>query len=198
MPTQYPEMFVIRHGQTEWNLAGRHQGRLDSPLTQKGRQQARVMGQMLQREIGGRTDVAAYSSPQGRALQTAELSLAALSWSVTQDERLCEVSFGAWQGLTHDEIAAGWPKQAAFGEQNPQEWHYMSPGGETLADLQDRADRFLKDLADPAVVFTHGVLSRVLRARWLGLNEHEMLELPGGQGIIFHLARGHGHRVIEK
>ena len=198
MPIQYPELFVIRHGQTEWNLARRHQGRLDSPLTEKGQQQARHMGSVLQRVVGGRTDVAAFSSPQGRAFHTAQLSLASLGWPIKQDERLCEVAFGVWEGLTRDEIDAGWGDQVAYAEQHPVAWNYMSPGGETLADLQLRTDSFLKDLAGPAVIFTHGVLSRVLRARWLRLNEYEMLDLPGGQGIIFHLSPRHGHQMIEK
>ena len=65
-------------------------------------------------------------------------------------------------------------------------------------DLQHRADSLLRDLTKPAVIFTHGVLSRVLRARWLGLNEYEMLELPGGQGIVFHLSEQGGYQVIGK
>ena len=93
-----------------------------------------------------------------------------------------------WEGLTQAEIDAGWPDKATYAEQNPVEWHFSSPGGEGLHDLQARADSFLQDLSGPTVVFTHGILSRVLRARWLGLNEYEMLDLPGGQGIIFHLS----------
>ncbi|WP_371169775.1 histidine phosphatase family protein [Aliiroseovarius sp. 2305UL8-7] len=198
MTNSYPELFVIRHGQTEWNVARRHQGRLDSPLTEKGVQQAHDMGQMLVRTFGPRTDLVAYSSPQGRALRTANLALEPLGWSVTQDARLREISFGAWEGLTQAEVDAGWPDQATYAEQNPIEWHFSSPGGEGLHDLQARADSFLQDLTGPTVVFTHGILSRVLRARWMGLNEHEMLDLPGGQGIIFHLSPTQGHQTIEK
>ncbi len=198
MNDRYPELFVIRHGQTEWNLARRHQGRMDSPLTELGRQQARDMGAVLQRIVGRRTDMNAYCSPQGRALQTAALSLAPLGWPVTEDARLCEVAFGAWEGLTQTEINAAWPALSAMAEDDPISWHFMSPGGEGYLDLERRADAFLADLSGPAVVFTHGILSRVLRARWLGLNEHEMLDLPGGQGIIFHLSPQHGHRTVEK
>ncbi|MDE9450642.1 histidine phosphatase family protein [Aliiroseovarius sp. Z3] len=198
MHSRHPELFVIRHGQTEWNLARRHQGRLDSPLTELGCQQAREMGVILRRIVGERQDVQAFSSPQGRALQTAELSLKPLGWPLTQDARLCEVAFGAWEGLTQTEINAAWPALSAMAEDDPINWHFMSPGGETYLDLERRADAFLADLSGPAVIFTHGILSRVLRARWLGLNEHEMLDLPGGQGIIFHLSDQHGHRTIEK
>ncbi|MCK0143333.1 histidine phosphatase family protein [Aliiroseovarius sp. F20344] len=198
MDSVFPDLYVIRHGQTEWNVARRHQGRLDSPLTEKGQTQARDMGQMLSRRVAGRMDIQSFSSPQGRALHTAQIALTPLGWQVTQDARLCEVSYGAWEGLTRDEIDAGWPEQAAYAEQNPVEWNFSSPGGEGLHDLKARADSFLRELTGPAIVFTHGVLSRVLRAQWLGLNEYEMLELPGGQGIIFHLSSDGGHRVIEK
>ncbi|SEW21544.1 probable phosphoglycerate mutase [Aliiroseovarius sediminilitoris] len=198
MTKLYPEIFVIRHGQTEWNLARRQQGRLDSPLTELGCQQARDMGEMLQRVVGEREDIKAFSSPQGRALQTAALSLAPFGWPVTEDARLCEVAFGAWEGLTQARIKAGWPALAAMSEEDPINWHFRSPGGERYRDLELRADAFLGDLAGPAVIFTHGILSRVLRTRWMGLTADDMLDLPGGQGIIFHLSPRHGHRTIEK
>ncbi|GHE86846.1 phosphoglycerate mutase [Aliiroseovarius zhejiangensis] len=194
----HPELFVIRHGQTEWNVARRHQGRLDSPLTAQGRKQAGDIGVTLHRLLAGRDDVRAYSSPQGRALETAALALEPLGWSVQRDARLCEIAFGAWEGLTQDEINARWPALASLAEVDPISWHFTSPGGETYLDLARRVDAFLSQLAGPAVIFTHGILSRVLRARWLGLNEHDMLGLPGGQGIIFHLSAEGGHQVIEK
>ena len=198
MSTTYPELFVIRHGQTLWNVEGRHQGRLDSRLTATGTEQARRMGTMLLKRVKDRRDMTAVTSPQGRAHSTAQIAMAPLGWPVTVDDRLCETSFGAWEGLTLDEIRQNWPQQAAFGEDNPLEWNFKSPGGESLTDLQSRADSFLGDLTGPAIVFTHGIFSRVLRARWLGLTDEGMLALPGGQGVIFHLCPDHGHQLIEK
>ncbi|WP_424942843.1 histidine phosphatase family protein [Aliiroseovarius crassostreae] len=194
----YPELYVIRHGQTEWNRIGRHQGRLDSPLTEKGQGQARDMGRILARVVDDPARYQCFTSPQGRAVQTAEIALAGLGLSATPDDRLCEVAFGAWEGKTLEEIRLGWPELAALAEEDPVSWHFMSPGGETLYDLEGRADAFLQDLTGPAILFTHGILSRVLRARWLGVDCDGMLELPGGQGVIFHLSQQLGHVVLEK
>jgi len=103
------ELFVLRHGQTEWNRAGRHQGQLDSPLTEEGRRQALWQGGILQDLIGERRDVSAFVSPLGRAVQTAELALKEIGLEPSVDERLKEVHFGQWQGLTSDQIAESYP-----------------------------------------------------------------------------------------
>ena len=71
----YPEIFVLRHGQTEWNTVGRHQGRLDSPLTEIGREQALAQSRILANALAGRGDVQAHCSPQGRAFDTAGIIL---------------------------------------------------------------------------------------------------------------------------
>ncbi len=113
------------------------------------------------------------------------------------DDRLCEVAFGAWEGLTLDDIRDRWPLHAQLAEEDPLSWYFNSPGGENLLDLERRADAFLHGVTGPAVIFTHGVLSRVLRARWLGINAEEMQILPAGQGVIFHLSQGLGHVVLE-
>ena len=194
----YPEIFVIRHGQTVWNAAGRHQGRLDSPLTAKGRRQAIAMAGMLRRLTRGRSDLTVYSSPQSRSLNTARIATAGTGSEIVQDARLAEISFGVWEGKTMGQIRQSWPDLATLAEQDLVSWHFNAPGGETLLDLEARADSFLGALKGPAVIFTHGILSRVLRARWLGVDEDGMMDLPGGQGIIFHLPPDRGHRVIEK
>ncbi len=196
--TRYPDLYVIRHGQTEWNVQGRHQGRLDSPLTEVGRAQAAQMGRTLLRELEAPEKLNIFSSPQGRARDTARIALSVLGGESVPDARLCEVHFGAWQGKTDTEIRAGWPALAAMADEDPIGWNFLSPGGETLADLERRVDGFLNDLSGPSIVFTHGVLSRVLRARWLGLNPYEMAGLAGGQGEIFHLSQQLGHVVVEK
>lgn len=194
---RYPEIYVIRHGQTEWNLVGRHQGRKDSPLTELGRAQARDMGALMARELAGRAGVSAFTSPQGRARATAELVCAPAGLSPVADDRLCEIDFGAWEGLTHDEVLTRWPETEKLVAREGFGWHFHSPGGETLADLKARARDWLAELQGPAVAVTHGVLSRVLRAQWLGLDDREMLDLPGGQGVVFHLSAASGHRVLE-
>ncbi|MBT2131243.1 histidine phosphatase family protein [Aliiroseovarius lamellibrachiae] len=195
---EVPEIYVIRHGQTEWNVAQRHQGKLDSPLTDKGREQARLMGGILQRQNLDLSKVKFFSSPLGRARKTADIALAGFNVALQGDDRLSEIDFGQWEGKTQSEIDLGWPELSKLAEEDPIVWNFQSPGGESLTDLEHRCDAFLAELSGPAVLFTHGILSRVIRARWLGLNPYEMLELPGGQGVIFHLSQALGHVTLEK
>ncbi len=196
--SDFPEIYVIRHGQTEWNVAQRHQGQLDSPLTEKGRKQARLMGGMLQRQNLDLSKVKFFSSPLGRARNTADIALSGFDVALREDDRLSEIGFGQWEGKTQGEIDLGWPELSKLADEDPIVWNFQSPEGESLTDLERRVDAFLAELTGPAVLFTHGILSRVMRARWLGLNPYEMLELPGGQGVIFHLSQTLGHVILEK
>ncbi|SPF76658.1 hypothetical protein ALP8811_01669 [Aliiroseovarius pelagivivens] len=156
------------------------------------------MAGMLRRAVGDRTDFMVFSSPQGRSMNTARIVTAGTGAPITQNALLTEIAFGAWEGKTLEQIRKSWPDLAALAEQDMVNWHFNAPGGETLLDLEARADSLLNALRGPAVIFTHGVLSRVLRARWLGLDDGGMMDLPGGQGVIFHLHPDHGHCVIEK
>lgn len=193
---EFPEICVIRHGQTEWNLAGRYQGQMDSPLTALGREQARSLGPVLA-DLPGIAAFTAYTSPLGRAHATAALTLAATGHKAHMDSRLREVAFGAWEGLSWDDIAQRWPERAQMAEAEPFLWHFQAPGGETLADVTTRARAFLHSLSGPSILITHGVTGKVLRGLWLGLDEYDIAGLPGGQGTIFHLAPGQGERVLR-
>lgn len=195
--TEYPEIYVIRHGQTTWNVQGRFQGRMDSPLTDQGRTQARAIGCKLATKLEEfPARFAAFASPQGRVQASAKLILAPLAMAPKSDPRLQEIGFGAWEGLTFDDIVTGWPERALLAETEPFLWHFQSPGGETLADMSERCQAFLDDLTGPSIVITHGVTSRVLRGLWLGLDEYGMTDLPAGQGVIYHMIQGE-MRVID-
>lgn len=184
----FPEILVIRHGQTEWNAVGRHQGRKDSPLTAKGVEQARRIGVAL---VSGQFTLDGFgffSSPQKRARDTAEIVLKGSDGKVTEDERLCEIGFGAWEGRTREEIDIEWPELQDMGDMFG--WHFIAPGGESFEEVYARAESFLSNLPGPAIIFTHGITSRVLRGIWLGLDFDGMREIGGGQGCIFQLANG--------
>jgi len=183
----YPELLVLRHGQTEWNAAGRHQGQLDSPLTALGHQQAAA-----QREILRRFDLSGWRaacSPSVRAVQTAASALKDTGLIPKYDKGLREVHFGAWQGLTSAAIAAQWP--ALDPElHEPLAWNFMSPGGEDFSILAARAKAVLNALTGPTVIVIYGIFSRVLRGLWLGVGFDAMRELGGGQGAIYHMQAG--------
>ena len=106
--THISDLFLVRHGQTEWNLIPRIQGRSDSPLTELGTQQAKTAGRLLKRVISGRKPVL-MASPLGRARRTAEIIAAALGLPnehMVIEPRLREVSWGLWDGRSRDELEA--------------------------------------------------------------------------------------------
>jgi len=184
--SNYPELYVLRHGETEWNATGRMQGRLHSPLTPLGIAQAHE-----QRRILSGVDLSAFeviSSPQTRALHTAVEVFAASAAQIRTDSRLCEIDAGAWQGRMRDELQIeGDPKVTVDG---PLAFYEQAEGGEGFAALRLRCEAFVQSLNGPAVLITHGITSRMLRTVVLGLSTDAMVDLPGGQGVVFHLKDG--------
>lgn len=190
----YPELYVLRHGETVWNAEGRMQGTLDSPLTERGCAQARRQGEILASlGLGGVTH-RFFVSPQGRARQTAGIVLGPLGVVPTLDARLREIGLGAYEGLTHADIERRFP--GAYDQQDAFLWYDTVPGGEGFAALAERVAGFLSDLDGPAVVIAHGMLSKFLRGAVLGLDLAATGALPGGQGVVYHLKDG-AHRRLD-
>ncbi len=178
----YPDLFILRHGQTDWNLAGRFQGRMNSDLTELGKEQA-----ARQNEIAAALSCKpkqAFVSPQPRALQTAKIALDGII-TPAKDDRLQEIAFGDWEGQTRAELE---DKIASPFESNL--WFYDSPNGENYAMICERVKSFMDDLTAPAFVVTHGVTSLIMRGLWLGLSQAELSKLPRQQGCIYHLSGG--------
>lgn len=191
------ELYLLRHGQSEWNAERRIQGQMESRLTPLGRRQAQDMGEVLAREIGDPSRFAAFASPLGRAWETAGIALAPLGLTPARDDRLAEVDLGVFQGLTAAEAMARFAWAAGPRVNDPFMWHFMAPGGETLAMAEARLRGFLDDLAGrPAVIVSHGLALRVLRGICLGLDARGMQALPGGQGVVWRL-RDDRHEVLE-
>ena len=190
----FPELFVLRHGETEWNRARRWQGVLDSPLTEKGRAQAVAMGEMLRSAGVTTTSHQILSSPQGRAMETARLALGEFGPAIVPEPLLREISVGEWAGLTADEIDTRWPGPE---DETFLERYARAPGGETFDQLWKRVGAVLSRLDRPTVIVTHGITSRFLRTRAMGLTLADLEELPGGQGVIFHLRDGE-HRILRR
>ena len=182
----FPEIYVLRHGQTEWNALGRFQGHQDSPLTDLGRQQAQAQGRILAGiEL---SELLLISSPQGRALETARLALGAQAHKLRTDDRLMEIDVGAWTGADRDSLPA-YP-DLAEDPKGALEIYENAPGGEGFDALKQRCMSFLQELNRPAVLVTHGITSRMLRVLHLGLDIEDLGVIPGGQGNIHHLSSG--------
>jgi broad specificity phosphatase PhoE len=103
-------IYLLRHGETVWNAVGRFQGRKDSPLTQRGIEQANQMGMLLSQEIAGReAQFKSYVSPLGRAKETAARIAKIVPLTFEEEPRLMEVSVGSWDGMTLYEIGVEYP-----------------------------------------------------------------------------------------
>ncbi|GAA3823202.1 acid phosphatase [Amycolatopsis tucumanensis] len=165
------ELFLFRHGQTEWSVNGKHTGRTDIPLTPAGENQARAAGLTLQTLRKGPALV--LTSPRQRAVRTAELAGLRID---EQTEDLAEWDYGDYEGVTTPEIRKTVPGWTV--------WTHEMPGGETVEQVTARADALLERvraaLADTEVILVgHGHFSRVLIARWIGL--------PATAGVHFGL-----------
>ena len=156
MAKTYPEIYVLRHGQTEWNRDGRFQGRMNSPLTDLGQTQAAAQGEILRaQDVVGR-GLPVFSSPQGRAQQTADIVCGVLGCGHTPDARLCEIAFGEWESLTYDEIAKGWPEHTNNADTDIFDGHFNAPGGEAYEVVRARVEAFLDGLTGPSVLSPTG------------------------------------------
>lgn len=180
--------YLVRHGQTLWNTEARFQGQFDSPLTDIGRDQATRIGRALAAEIGPLGElVRAYVSPLGRTRTTAELIGRSLPMSITEEPRLMEVHFGDWEGLTREDILSRFGSDQSI---RPIDWQFQAPGGETLDVVLARVNAWYATAEAPAVIITHGIISRLVRGIHAGLGHEEMLTLPVSQDGYFRLDGG--------
>jgi broad specificity phosphatase PhoE len=184
-------IFLVRHGETEWNRERRHQGRFDSPLTERGIAQAHAIGILLRR-LPDAAAAPIVASPQGRARHSAGIVRAALrrTGPLSIDERLREHSVGAWDGLTYREIEAAAP--GIFDGEGAYAWYFHPFDSETYAAFAARLGEWLgeQDEAAPLIVVAHGLVSRVLRGLYAHLPYQVALTLPVPQDKIFRLAGG--------
>ncbi len=175
---------LVRHGETEWSASGRHTSTSDVPLTERGRHAARALKQRL----AGREFALVLASPRIRARETAQLA----GFTPDIDEDLAEVDYGDYEGLTTPEIRETRPGWTL--------WADGSPGGETLAQAGERADRVLaRALAANAdvAVFAHGHILRVLAARWIGLPPERGARLALDTAALSELGFERETRVIS-
>jgi broad specificity phosphatase PhoE len=179
------EVWLVRHGATEWAREGRHTGRTDVPLTDAGRRQARALAECL----SGHAFARVISSPMVRAADTARL--AGFPRPET-DPDLREWDYGALEGRRTDEIRDEFPDWSI--------WDGPWPNGETVEHIAGRADRLVdrfRSIDGDVLVFAHGHVLRVLAARWLGLPAEEGRHLALGTATISRLGWERDTPVIE-
>ena len=163
------KLFLTRHGQTDWNIAGRYQGQSDTPLNETGLRQAEQIAKRLSSE----TIHTIYSSDLSRAANTAQTIADFHSLEVKKDSRWRELSFGDWEGLTYQEMSARSPNLFEAWMKDP--LTISTPNGETLAQLAERVkaafDEIKEEHADQTVlVVAHSGSLQSLLAVALGVD----------------------------
>jgi probable phosphoglycerate mutase len=155
------EVVLVRHGETDWSRSGKHTGRTDIPLTERGRQQAHAVGAALR----ARQFALVLTSPLERAAETCRL--AGYADIAERRAELMEWDYGAYEGRKTVDIREERPGWTL--------WRDGVPDGETAAEVGARVDRVIAELrlGVDAAVFAHGHVLRVLAARWLGLEPSE-------------------------
>lgn len=181
------ELWLIRHGETEWSASGQHTGVSEIPLTARGREQAKS----LRQTIGHRSFDLVLVSPRQRARETCQL--AGLSDNAQLEQDLAEWDYGNFEGLTTLQVQETRPEWSV--------WDGPIVGGETVEQVGMRADRVIeRALAAKGRValFAHGHILRILAARWIGLpargGEHLGLDTASMSVLGFE----HGPRVIQR
>lgn len=166
MTTALPRILVVRHTETQWNAEGRLQGRQDTPLTLNGIRQAFAVAETLSSLVSAGRDWHLWTSPLGRARQTASVlaDWLSLSFGAFQPvEDLVERSYGAWEGLTHPEIRDTRQDEYLQHKQDP--WAYRMPGAESKMEVTARLKAWVSSLPGDCdhLVVTHSGCLRALR-----------------------------------
>jgi broad specificity phosphatase PhoE len=194
------QLWLIRHGETEWSATAKHTSRTDVPLTEKGRERAAELGSFLaETEFCG-----VFRSPMARARETCEI--AGFGAKAVVDEDLCEWNYGIYEGRTTREIQAEIPEWSV--------WKDAVVGGEALEQVGARADRMIAEAMAVAPVgrsgvvapeqpcnvalFGHAHILRILAARWVGLPPEGGALLVLGTGSVSVLGWERETRVIQQ
>ena len=182
-----PDLWLIRHGETEWSASGRHTGRTDIPLTDEGIRQARALG----RYLAGRSFALVLTSPLSRAADTC--GLAGYGDVAHFSEDLLEWNYGEAEGRTTAEMRAQHPGWSV--------WTGGPPGGETVEGVGRRTDRVIAralEASGEVVLFAHAHVLRILAARWLGLPPDDGRLLVLGPASLSVLGWEREVRVISR
>jgi broad specificity phosphatase PhoE len=182
--TSLPDVYLVRHGETEWSLSGQHTGLTDLPLTESGEEQARRLRPRLTATIFAKV----FSSPLQRAMRTCQLS--GYGSTVDADPDLIEWNYGDYEGKTRPQILAQRPGWLIFRD--------GCPNGESPKDVGIRADRVLsrvREVDGNVLIFSSGHLLRVLMARWLCLEPSGGRYFKLGTATLSVIGYDHSNRA---
>lgn len=187
-------IFVLRHGETEFNADKKLQGHCNSSLTSKGSDQARRVGTTLKQYVENRP-FRVYSSTLGRALQTSQIVCEELNYSyenLNKEPRLKEFSLGEWEQRTIPSLVQEIPDLLA---QN--DWYLQAPNCETYESVRERLSSWLRDVAhdEDIVVVSHGLTGIVLRGLLLGMDYTQVWQQDLPQDAFFIIEDGRITRV---
>jgi len=183
-------LYYVRHGLTDWNSAGRLQGRRDVPLNARGRVQAAECGDILRDLLAGdrlaAADCGYASSPLVRARETMDILRPTLGLppdGYAVEPRLAEISFGEWEGLTYAEVMRRDPDIVAKRESD--KWNFRPPSGETYQEVARRAAAWYATLDRPTIVAAHGGTARALIGDLKIALPDEAVHFSIDQGVVY-------------
>jgi len=192
-------LYLARHGETVANVEHRFQGRNDTPLTEHGRIEARMLASILAECLVGKPTPHFVASPLPRARTTMKMILTALGIPARYDTdpRLMEINLGAWDGLTDDEACALDPKM--WDARIHDKWNVRVPGGgENYAMVAERLKAWASELREDTVAISHGAACRIFRGLFAGMNWEQMSALDEPQDCVFIFHGGTMRRADYK
>jgi broad specificity phosphatase PhoE len=181
-------LYIVRHGETDWNKEGRIQGRLNSQLTEKGRHNAKVLGERL-KDIDFAKII---TSPSGRTIETTELIVKDRDMLVQTNERIMEMDMGPWQGLLKSEIRAQYPEAYECFMNRPE--LYQNENAESFIDIYKRAVDFLHELKSSnqtgnLLIISHGLFIKALFLTIKGIEIKDFWTEPTVEGTSLSIVK---------
>ena len=188
-----PLVYIVRHGQTDWNVEGRLQGQADTDINDNGRAQADRNGRRLAEFISEPAAFDFVASPLRRTCETMERVRAGMGLppkGFRTDPRLREVHFGGWQGYTYVELEARDPGCTEVRAQN--KWHFLPPGpsAESYELMSLRIRDWLEEIEQPTVAVTHGGVIRAVFRLLGGVAPEDAAGMNVPQDRILRIDKG--------
>jgi len=183
-------IYLIRHGQTIWNLQGKKQGHKDSPLTIKGIEQMKNIANEI-KKIPNFNDYKIISSPLGRCKQSTSIICEEIKYPFENcifEEKLKEHSFGLWEGKTENEIKSEFLEEFTKRRFQENHWDYVVPMGESYKILFNRVSQVIEKYKNQKIIFVcHEMVSKVIRGKLLKFNKEEIIKLKHPQDVIYQI-----------